>query len=516
MKKRNNLIFLTLAILLTLPALWGIFHPGFFLSDDGNWMVIRFSAFYDSLKNGQFPVRFLSRLNNGYGYPVADFLYPLFMYIGVPIHILGFSFVGTIKIILALSIILSSVFSFFWLRKLFDNMSSLMGSLVYTYTPYHLFDLYKRGSVGEVLALAIVPFIFWQLERRSLVWISVGIALLILAHNTIAVLFLPVVCLYMLLNIFIAVENRKALIYLYTSALALGLGMSAFFWIPAIYDLRYTIFSETQVSDWNKYFSDFNLVGLSTAFVIVLTLGLILTGRIKMKKHRLTVLLFIIGVVSLFFATPANSVFWGFLPVSFIQFPFRFLSLTMLCVAFLAACAVSVVKNRTRVAVVIVIFFLMFISAWPFLIPSDYQYYEDSFYSTNQDSTTVKNEYMPKWVKNLSINPQNFKAEVIDGEEKLNILEINPNKIAIETYLPVPRTIQINTVYFPGWEVKVDGKNVSIDYNSNGLIRFEVPQGSHKIVSKFGETQIRLIADIISLLGLTLVVIFSIKNYKKK
>lgn len=516
MKKRNNLIFLILAALLTLPALWGIFHPGFFLSDDGNWMVIRFSAFYDSLKNGQFPVRFLSRLNNGYGYPVADFLYPLFMYIGVPIHILGFSFVVTIKIIFALSMISSSIFSFLWLRKLFDNTSSLMGSLVYTYTPYHLFDLYKRGSVGEVLALAIVPFIFWQLERRSLVGVSIGIALLILAHNTIAVLFLPVVCLYMLLNIFIAVENRKVLIYEYIIILVLGLGMSAFFWIPAIYDLRYTIFSETQVSDWNKYFSDFNLVGLSTAFVVALTLVLILTGRIKMKKHRLTVLISIVCVISIFLSTSMSSSFWDIVPVSFIQFPFRFLSLTIICVSFLAACAVSVVKNRTRVTVVIAISFLMLVSAWPFLIPSDYQYYEDSFYSTNQDSTTVKNEYMPKWVKNLPANPQNFKAEVINGEEKLNILEINPSKIAIETYLPVPRTIQINAVYFPGWEVKVDGKNVPIDYNSNGLMRFEVPQGSHDIVSKFGETQIRLIADIISLLGLTLVVIFSIKNYKKR
>ena len=135
MKKRSNLLFLLLCMALTMPSLIGLFHQGFFATDDGNWMVIRFSAFYEALRNGQFPVRFLFRLNNGFGYPVADFLYPLFMYIGVPIHILGFSFVNTIKIILGLSLVFSSIFTFLWLRKLFDNVSSLIGASLYVYFP---------------------------------------------------------------------------------------------------------------------------------------------------------------------------------------------------------------------------------------------------------------------------------------------------------------------------------------------------------------------------------------------
>jgi len=514
MKKRSNLIFLILAVLLTLPALWGVLHSGFFISDDGNWMVIRFSAFFDSLKNGQFPVRFLSRLNNGYGYPVADFLYPLFMYIGVPIHILGFSFVSTIKIILALSMVLSSIFSFLWLRRMLDNMSSLAGAIFYTYAPYHLFDLYKRGSVGEVLALSIAPFIFWQLERKSLMWSSIGIALLIAAHNTIAVMFLPLIVLYMALDIWIA-KNRLQLLYQGVARIILGLALSAFFWIPAIYDLRYTVFSETQVSIWGEYFSDFNLVGLSTVFIITLVFLLILIGKIEIRKHRLTILLLIVGAVSIFLSTSMSYGFWELLPVSFIQFPFRFLSLGIFCISFLAACAVSVFKNTTKGAVALVILLITFLSAFPFLFPGDYQYNDDSFYSTNQDSTTVKNEYMPKWVKNL---PDSFgsKVEILNGEEKINILEVTPNKISAEGYFPMQRTVQINTVYFPGWEVRVDGKVVPIDYNSNGLIRFEVPQGSHNIVSKFGETQIRLLADAISLGGVLAVITLFIKQYKKK
>src|SRR5258706_11747847 len=104
------LFFIILVTLISLPSVVSLFHTGFFVTDDGNWMVIRLSAFFEALRHGQFPVRFLPRLNFGYGYPVADFLYPLFMYLGVPIHLLGFGFVATIKIILGVSLISSGIF----------------------------------------------------------------------------------------------------------------------------------------------------------------------------------------------------------------------------------------------------------------------------------------------------------------------------------------------------------------------------------------------------------------------
>src|SRR3989344_6737896 len=88
-----------LIIIFSLLVLWPIFHKGFFVSDDGEWMVIRLSAFYQSLRDGQFPTRFLDRLNSGYGYPVSNFLYPGFLYVGSILHVMGFSFVDSVKLI---------------------------------------------------------------------------------------------------------------------------------------------------------------------------------------------------------------------------------------------------------------------------------------------------------------------------------------------------------------------------------------------------------------------------------
>ena len=82
---KETLLLLLLLCILFIPALLPLFHKGFFLTDDGEWMIIRFSAFHQALRDGQFPVRYLSRLNHGYGYPVASFLYPGFMYLSEPI-----------------------------------------------------------------------------------------------------------------------------------------------------------------------------------------------------------------------------------------------------------------------------------------------------------------------------------------------------------------------------------------------------------------------------------------------
>jgi len=50
-----------LIIVFSLIALWPFFKTGYFESHDGEWMVIRFSAFHQTLVSGQIPVRFVDK-----------------------------------------------------------------------------------------------------------------------------------------------------------------------------------------------------------------------------------------------------------------------------------------------------------------------------------------------------------------------------------------------------------------------------------------------------------------------
>src|SRR5205814_7617229 len=165
---KDKLGLVCIIVILSLPAIVGLLHKGFFVTDDGEWMIIRFSAFYQALHDGQFPVRFLQRLNFNYGYPASTFLYPGFMYAGILFHILKIGFVDTIKWILGISLFGTTIFTYFWLSKMFTKKSAaVIGALVSLYVPYHFYDIYTRGSVGEVFALLWIPFVLWMIEKKN-------------------------------------------------------------------------------------------------------------------------------------------------------------------------------------------------------------------------------------------------------------------------------------------------------------------------------------------------------------
>jgi len=234
-KKILTIILLLLAIL---PTFWPLAQPGFFRSDDGDWMVIRLSAFHQALKDGQFPVRFLYNLNHGYGYPVTNFLYPLPFYLGEAIHLLGFGFIDSVKILFILSFVLGAVFMYFY--------AGFWAAVIYSYFPYRLFDVYQRGSLGEAVAFIFLPLIFYFLDRKKIVIASIFTACLITSHNVVAFLFFPVAAMYLFFNSKSIIHNSLFVI--------LSLMLSAWFWLPAIYDLQFTNTASIAVSDYTKYF----------------------------------------------------------------------------------------------------------------------------------------------------------------------------------------------------------------------------------------------------------------------
>jgi hypothetical protein len=500
-------------VVVSIPLLVPFLNKGFFTTDDGDWMIIRFSAFHQTLRDGEFPVRFLGRLNQEYGYPVSNFLYPGFMYLAEPVHIIGFSFVDSIKIILALSIILSGFFTYLWLRRFFDEISAAVGASFYVYTPYHLYDLYKRGSVGEVLALAIIPFILWQVERKSIFWSAIGIGLLLLAHNTLAVLFLIFLSCYMLLNIF--VSKKKKEIFSYFWMFLFGLGISSFFWLPALVELPYTVFSKTVVSDWRGYFAPLALIGYSTIVVLVITAVNLAAKNIVIAKHRLTFLIFVICLIMLFFATVVSTALWTVLPVGFIQFPFRLLSIVIVCIAFLAACNISLLKGNKKYFFSVGLLVILLFSAMPF-IKADFSDKGEGYYSTNLATTTVQDEYMPLWVKEKPVQRFERKVELIKGQGTINNIIYNSKKVSFTVDSKNESKVQINTIYWPGWKAFVNKREVDISYNNpKGLIMITLPSGAHQVEVSFGETPLRWVSDIIAF-GSFLVLLFVVLKSKIK
>ncbi len=511
---KNKIKFLTLFLLLiaAIPSIIPLFHKGFFVTDDGEWMIIRFAAFYSALRDGQFPVRFLHTLNSGYGYPVGTFLYPGFMYFAIPIQIITSNFVDTIKIIFGLSLIGSTLFTYLWLSKFFSKTASVIGAIVSLYLPYHLYDIYTRGSVGEVLAFAWIPFIFWMIERKSIFYPAIGITFLILSHNTIAALFLPIIIFYLALKIYS--DRKKWPIHMQAFMLAAGIGMAVFFIGPAFFELQLTKFTQVKVSNPFSYFADINLIGPVSIFIFIIAIVTYLFKRNKIKNYKnILIMFFIITAISLFLSTSYSTDIWKITSTSWIQFPFRILSILIFSISFLTAFVLTEIKGTMRTFLLFLIIILLVMSALPFSTPKEFLDKGESFYYTNAATTTVQDEYMPVWVKQKYLQMPENKVDIINGQGSVRDILYNNKQISFSADIGKNAFIQVNTIYWPGWNAYVDEKLVPISYdNPKGVMRLNVSSGNHLIKLKFSETPPRLTSDALSLASLIIILFVCIKR----
>lgn len=475
-------------------VLWPLFKPGFFVSDDGEWMVIRLSAFFQSFREGQFPVRFLGRLNHSYGYPVANFLYPGFLYLGSFIHILGFSFPDTIKIILIGSVLTAVLFIYFWLKTSFSSLASFAGALGFLFAPYLVFDMYKRGSVGEILALAAAAAGFYSLDTGKRWLFPLVVGFLIISHNSLALLILPMFIGYIL-------ARRVKGFWL---PLVIGIGTATFFWFPALFERRYVVFDAVTVSNPADYFvggNSLNLLGIVGAITLLLVLF-----KQKVVRSSLGWFFLLVSVISFFLATSVSAPIWKMtFMVKLLQFPYRTLVLALLSGSWLVAALLEYTSKSYQWKLLALFLILWLIPLWSTTTKVQTVAKPEGFYTTNEATTTVADEYMPRWVTRQLRERGRQKLEFLKGNGEINYQTVTSQRLEATVAVKAESVLQLNTVYYPGWGVVIDDNPVHIDYlTSEGLILVKVPPGKHRLVAEFHETLPRFIADLTSaMFGLT-------------
>lgn len=514
MQKYKSILFVIALVVLCIPAVFALLQPGFFDTDDGGWMIIRFAAFYNSLIDMQLPVRFLGGINFGYGYPVSNFLYPGFMYLAAPFHLIGFGFVESVKIILVLSMVGSGVATFLWLRRIVDQAAAFIGALFYVYLPYHLYDVYQRGSVGEVLALFFAPLVFYFVERKSLALTAFSIFFLILSHNTLALFFLPIIFIYIIV--------RKSSVKQLLASVLYGFAMTAFFTIPALYELSLTKFSSIKISNPLDYFATIELVGIASLVAILGSIFVLLVKyRAKLRGapcSEIFMLFLLIASFSIFLSLPMSAFIWREIPSSLVQFPFRLLSLLLLSIAFVSAYGVFLLRGVMKISFALILCVVLVFSAYSYLSPKTTNTFPDEYYATNLATTTVQNEYMPVWVKEEPTTLAEQKVEYVKGSGQIQPGVNKSNKLSFTATGEPNSVIRINTIYYPGWRAYVNNMPAEISYdNQKGVMEIIVERETSNVMLSFQETPIRIISDavtIILMLGALLYAMRSILKFR--
>lgn len=515
---------------------------------DGLVHLPRIASYVKALSDGQIPVRWAGDLNYGYGMPLFIFIYPLPYILSSFFIFLGFGLVSSFKITLAASYILSGIFIFLFARAFFqDEKKALLVSIFYQFAPFRFVELLIRGSFGEVYTYTFLPLLLYALtslfkERqfRFFILASLASALLILSHNAVSLLFFAVSLAFV---IFFARDRRK----LTMGILALfgGVLLSSFYWIPAILEHRYTygdlFMKKLYLSHFPPLQNFFipNVLnnrflqteGISVQFGIFHTVAAVFSLVLFVKDapwhkdspwmggRRMTVFCFALLIVSLFFMQPGSNVFWErFSLLRQFQFPWRFLSVVPLATSLLSVHFFSAGYVKRKWIYWLCIFLVILSTVYYWRPSLGYDKVNESYYWNFPLNTTYYGETDVIWSAGPANSYPPQRVKVIEGLAKVNNVKKKSNLHTYTVDATTPSRVVDHTQYFPGWRVYVSGKQVPIEFqdqNWRGQITFPVARGKHTVQVVFGESPIRLIADIISLSTLImLTMLFFWKSWK--
>lgn len=487
---------------------------------DGIVHLARMGAYFKALGDFQIPVRWAGDLNYGYGMPIFNFIYHVPYLISSLFLYLGFGLVNTFKIVLALSFLLSGVFMFAFAKEFFeDDKKALLAAVFYQFAPFRLVELMVRGSFGEVYAYTFFPLVLFGLvkifNKKNIFWViftAIAVSLLVLSHNALSLTFFGISVLFILFF-----GRTKELIAWGGISLILGLMMSAFYWIPAIFEHKFT-YGDLFMKDLfrthfppiqNFFIPNFTnnellqTGGIATQIGLFHTVAIILSYKISKK---IFVFSFLILGVAFFLMHPISTFVWE--KVSFLrqfQFSWRFLGVVVFATSFLSVSLLSFKILQKKWVLATFILFVVASTFYYWKPPLGFKTIDENYYWNYPLNTTYFGETDVIWSGGAATSYPKQRVEVIGGEA---IIENFQKKSNIHTFkVEAQSNAQLvdHTQYFPGWRAVVDRKEVKIEFqdpNNRGEITFWVPKGRHDVEVVFGESPIRQIVDIVSLLTL--------------
>jgi len=541
--QKHTLFFL---LLLSLIPLVGYMKSGMPFVDDGQDHVARIANFFAALRDGVIVPRWATNLNWGYGHPVIMFLYPLSSYLGSLFHFLGLSFVDSTKMVFIVATMASVYAMYIWMKEAFNKEAAIIGSILYLFAPYRFVDLYIRGAIGEHVAFIFPPLIFYALvklsKNKDIVLhgslLSFSIALFILSHNAFSLMFLPIIALYTLYLFFVEAKRSPHFILNTLFFILFGFGLSSFFWLPALVEGKYTLrdivtkgvaltrfvpFSMFLYSPW-KYGGGGDatkFLGFSQWFGILGSIFLFW----KSKENKLKWFIagtIILLVCSLFIMTSWSRPIWEKLMIlQNFQFPWRFQMISVFLTALLGGISIPycikvlTIQQKQKKYVFIafcIISILVTVHMWK---PRGYKIEQPSFYSGIYNGTTDTGESSPVWSVRFMEYAPSKRIDVIGGIATVIERSRTTTEHRYTINATIPSQLLENTLFFPGWNVYVDGKKTDIEFqdpNHRGIITFRVDEGIHEVRVVFQNTKIRTYSEYISLASFAICIMLMIRG----
>ncbi|HEY1291728.1 MAG TPA: 6-pyruvoyl-tetrahydropterin synthase-related protein [Chloroflexota bacterium] len=527
-------------LLLSVSLLWPLVVAPYFSHQD-NVQTMRIYEMHQCIVDLQIPCRWVPDLGGGYGNPLFNYYAPLPYYVGELFYLTTHNVITAAKLTFATGFVAAFVFMYLFARRLWGELGGSLSAIFYVLAPYHARNMYIRGAMGELWAMAAFPLVFWaflRLRDRMTAWNALllggAVALLMVSHNLSAALFFGVLALIAALHVWSSRQFTYAR-YLVLAVLW-AIALSAFYLFPMLLETG-AVHLETMTINELNYAEQFQglrtllveqpwwsasvYYQIGTLHVLVWALSLFAVWRCWRKNTDLRFIvlpLSLVIVVCIYMITPASAWIWDRIgPLSLLQFPWRLLSLISFGTATAAGAIMLLVRNHTaRLVLWWVLVVLVTALNVGYFRP-------DRFLNVSQDELLSDGgwdnlrmyaigDFLPKSVQVAPRQPAEALYEQVSGQSDITDPTSGSNWVRFDATSRSDAVVQINKFDFPNWEVTVDGQPVAHSHDdTTGAIQVSLPAGAHTIAARLRDTPIRIAGNIVSALALLLLAILILR-----
>ncbi|MGX7149856.1 6-pyruvoyl-tetrahydropterin synthase-related protein [Enterococcus ureasiticus] len=509
------LIFLSFFILSVLSLYIVYLRNGhIMIGDDYHFHQNRIEGLALSLQHGILLPKVSYFFIGGYGYASSLFYPDFYLYFPAIIRMVGFS-LATSFVIFSIGINLATFVLTYVSGRYMEltKIKSYLFSLLYTLSIYRLQDFFNRQAIGELLAMGFFPLVLASLyllkNGKEKKWLLLTVAMtgIGLAHFISLEIVSIFIGMYILLNL--KCFLKKEVIVAILKAAGVTVLLLAFYLVPVFEQMSHVTFQVTSnpltlISDRSYSLSELitnsfknSVFHASSANIgVILLFGLVIYTVMLFKRNSPNRELVILALLFMFMTTDLFP--WQFFdntPLNTIQFPWRFLSIVTLLLAFLIANDdIGLFKKFPSSQIILIMVILIGVGLYEKeSIDTEGKRIlsHHSYDQTNSYYIGAGHEYLPKEVDYSTIK-KNKKRKVVYDDSKIEITNVKMNfdSVAFDyrTNDTKKTTVTVPFIYYYGYQAKIvsDGNEKIIPASlnkQNGLVDIELSKKGRVSIS---------------------------------